>query len=94
MSTSAEPSVTRSDERRRWELTIDGEVVAFADFVGDDPVTIPYIETALEHRGNGYSAMLMDGVIEELRTRAAVVRATCPVARAHLAAHAPELLSR
>ncbi len=38
--------------------------------------------------------MLMDGVIADLRARGATVGATCSVARAHLSAHAPELLVR
>ena len=88
-------TVTRHDDRRRYELEIDGEVVAFADFSADgDLLTIPYIETAPQHRGNGYSSMLMDGVIDDLRTRGIQVRATCSVARAHIAANAAELLVR
>ena len=88
-------SVTRSDERHRWELVVDGEVVAFAEFVGDDdPVTIPYIETAAQHRGQGYSTALMLGVAEDLRRRGRSVRATCPVARGLLAERAPDVLVR
>ncbi len=89
------PSVTRHDGRNRYELVIGDEVVAFADFSpGADMITIPYIETAVRHRGNGYSSVLMDGVIEDLRSRGVRVRATCPVARAHVAARAPDLLVR
>ena len=87
------PTVTRRDERGRYELDVGGEVVAFADFSqGGDVVTIPYIETAMLHRNNGYSSMLMDGVIDDLRARHVQVRATCSVARAHIAGHAAELL--
>jgi predicted GNAT family acetyltransferase len=95
MRSDSSPRVTRHDDRGRYELDIDGEVVAFADFsVGDELITIPYIETAVEHRGKGYSVMLMDGVIDDLRSHGARVRATCPVARGHIAASAPELLVR
>ncbi len=88
-------TVIRHDDRRRYELAIDEEVVAFAEFNHDDDVlTIPYIETAIAHRGNGYSGLLMDGVIDDLRGRGQQVRATCPVARAHLVERAPELLVR
>jgi hypothetical protein len=38
--------------------------------------------------------MLMDGVIDDLRARGTQVRATCSVARAHVAANAPDLLVR
>ncbi len=88
-------TVTRHDDRGRYELDIGDEVVAFAEFsVGDDMITIPYIETAVQHRNRGYSSMLMNGVIDDLRARDSQVRATCSVARAHLVAHAPELLVR
>jgi uncharacterized protein len=88
-------TVTRHDDRGRYELEIDGEVVAFADFSADgDRITIPYIETAPPHRGNGYSSMLMDGVIDDLRDRGIRVHATCSVARAHVAAKAAELMVR
>ena len=88
-------TVTRHDDRGRYELEIDGEVIAFADFSDDgDRITIPYIETAPQHRGKGYSSMLMDGVIDDLRARGIQVRATCSVARAHVAANAAELLVR
>ena len=87
--------VTRHDDRGRYELEVGGDVVAFVDFSpGDEVITIPYIETDVRHRGNGYSAVLMDGVIDDLRARRMQVRATCPVARAHLAEHAAELLVR
>lgn len=88
-------SVTRHDDRGRYELTVGGDVVAFADFSpGVDVITIPYIETEVRHRGNGYSTVLMDGVIEDLRVRNLQVRATCSVARAHIARNAAELLVR
>ena len=87
------PAVTRHDDRGRYELDIGGDVVAFAEFSHSGEVTtIPYIETAVAHRGNGYSSMLMDGVIDDLRSRQVQVRATCSVARAHIARHAAELL--
>ena len=56
-------TVTRHDDRGRYELDVDDEVLAFAEFsASGDTITIPYIETALQHRGKGYSSMLMDGV--------------------------------
>jgi predicted GNAT family acetyltransferase len=90
---SAAPTITRHDDRNRYELVVDAEVVAFANFSpGTDMITIPYIETDPSHRGNGYSSVLMNGVIDDLRSRDLQVRATCSVARAHLTKHAAELL--
>ncbi len=95
MNADAAPtrSVTRRDDRGRYELELDGDVVSFAVFSQrDDVITIPHIETEVRHRGNGYSSVLMDGVIDDIRVRDVQVRATCAVARAHIAANAPELL--
>lgn len=90
---NAATTLTRRDDRGRYELEVGGDVIAFAEFSQSDAVvTIPYIETAVQHRGNGYSSILMDGVIDDLRNRDARVRATCSVARSHIARHAPELL--
>lgn len=90
---TAARSVTRHDDRGRYELAVDGEVVAFAEFSQrDDLVTIPYIETEPDRRGNGYSSALMNGVIDDLHARDMRVRATCAVARAHISRAAPELL--
>jgi predicted GNAT family acetyltransferase len=90
---NTDPAITRHDDRGRYELDIGGEVVSFAEFSRNgDVVTIPYIETAVRHRNRGYSSRLMDGVIDDLRSRGLQVRATCPVARAHIATHAAELL--
>jgi predicted GNAT family acetyltransferase len=92
---NTDPTITRHDDRGRYELDIGGEVVSFVEFSQNgDVVTIPYIETAVRHRNRGYSSMLMDEVIDDLRRRGLQVRATCPVARAHIATHAAELLVR
>ena len=87
------PVVTRDEGRGRYDLTVGADVVAFADFSpAADMIIIPYIETDVRHRGNGYSTVLMNGVVDDLRARGIRVRATCSVARAHLAEHAAELL--
>ena len=86
-------TVTRHDDRGRYELDIGDEVVAFAEFsTSGEMITIPYIETAPQHRNKGYSSLLKDGVIDDHRARDIQVRATCSVARAHLATHAADLL--
>ena len=95
VNTEARPAhtVTRHDDRGRYELVIDGDVVAFADFSQrDDVITIPYVETDVRHRGNGYSSLLMDRMIDDMRRCDVLARPTCPVARVHFAANAPDLL--
>ena len=85
--------VTRRDDRGRYELEIDGEIVAFAEFSREgDLITIPYIETDPRYRERGHSAALMSEVVADLRAHDLRVRATCSVARGHISRLARELL--
>lgn len=88
--------VTRNDQAGRYELRIDGNVVSEADF-SERPgaIVVPHVETVLRHRGNGYAAMLMDGVIDDLRGRSLKIVPLCPFARAHVEARpdADELIA-
>lgn len=87
---------TDSDERftvvddtdsSRFELREHGELVGFARYsTGADPtvVTIPHVETLPEHRGKGYGAVLMEGVVENLRATDRRVRPLCWFAAGYL----------
>ncbi len=72
----------------RFELLDGGEVVSFANYRPnpDDPasVVIPHVETAPQHRGNGYAAQLMDGVLGLLRDSERTVVPRCPFAAGHI----------
>ena len=50
----------------------------------DGVVIVPHVETATEHRGNNYSSVLMDGVVEDLRTRGLRIKPMCWVARRYV----------
>ncbi len=79
--------VIRADERSRYELYDDGELLSFAPFSqADGVVTVPHVETRVQHRGNGFSSVLMDGVVDDLRTNDLRIRPICWVARQHVQA--------
>lgn len=83
--------VTRDDAARRYELRADGELVGFADALSrDGVVTVPHVETVVRHRGKGYAAQLMSGVVDDLRSRGQRIDPVCPYARAYLVER-PEL---
>jgi predicted GNAT family acetyltransferase len=100
MTASPEPTPSAAGprlERRtgRYELLDGDELLSYADCSeSDGVVTIPYIETIPRHRRQGYSSLLMAGVVKDLRERNLRAHATCPVARAYIAAlpDADELL--
>ncbi len=79
--------VIRSDERSRYELYDDDELLSFAAFSRDDGVvTVPHVETRVQHRGHGFSSVLMDGVVGDLRANDLRIRPICWVARQHVQA--------
>jgi uncharacterized protein len=80
-----EQHVVRRDDRGRYELTRDDEVLSFAVFSQTGSVvTVPHIETKVQHRNNGYSSDLMAGVVDDLRAKRLLIEPLCPVARAYV----------
>ena len=81
------PDLTVIDEpsSSRFTLHLDGDIVGLADYSLDDGVvTIPHVETVPAHRGKGFAAVLMDGVVESLRANGHTVRPICPYAADYL----------
>lgn len=82
---SATPPVIENRELGRFELLRNGEVVSFATYTErDGTVIVPHIETAIEHRGNGYSSELLEGMLAMLRASDRTVTPICPVAAQYI----------
>jgi predicted GNAT family acetyltransferase len=89
--------VSRCDDRAQYELHDGDELLTFAPFTEADGVlTVPHIETLVQHRCNGYSSILMDGLIDDLRSRGLRIEPTCVVVRGYVRAlpDADELMVR
>jgi len=79
--------VIRSEERARYELYDGDELLSFAPFSQADGVlTMPHVETRVQHRGNRFSSVLLDGVVDDLRAQGLRIRPICSVARRHVEA--------
>ena len=81
----------------RYELCDGDELVSFASYLEiDGVVVVPHVETRVQHRGNGYSSVLMAGVVDDLRTRRMRIDARCWVAREYVVGldDADELMAR
>lgn len=83
--------VIENTEAGRFELHRDGEVVSFASYrmspavEGASPsVVVPHVETAPHHRGNGYAAELMEGLLAQLRESSRTITPLCPFAAGHI----------
>jgi predicted GNAT family acetyltransferase len=60
--------VQRNDERSRYELLIDGELVGIADYhERGNTVIVPHTEIERSRRGQGLGAVLVRHVLDDLR---------------------------
>jgi predicted GNAT family acetyltransferase len=81
------PDLTVTDDvaSSRFTLHLGGEIVSLADYSLDDAVvTVPHVETAPAHRGQGLAAVLMDGVVESIRANGRTIRPICSYAASYL----------
>ncbi|MEZ5229877.1 MAG: GNAT family N-acetyltransferase [Acidimicrobiales bacterium] len=79
--------VTDHPEANRFEMHRDGELVGFADYrVRGNTLAVPHVETLRPHRGQGYGARLMDGLLEIIRADGRRIDPICPFAAGHIAA--------
>jgi len=77
--------VTRPHGTDRYELRLDDNLVSFADFQArDDMIVVPYVETLQEHRGNGYAAHLMSGLLDDVRAQGERIEPVCSFAREYI----------
>ena len=81
-------AVVENQTLQRFELLHQGEVVSFASYRpnpdDEQSIVIPHVETAPEHRGNGYAAELMDGTLQLIRSSDRTVVPRCPFAAGHI----------
>jgi predicted GNAT family acetyltransferase len=83
--------IRRNDQRGRYELTIDGELVGIADFVIDgSTVELPHTEIDPARRGRGLGAILVKGALDDIRARGATVIPSCWYVRQYIDDHPEE----
>ena len=80
--------VTRDDDRSRYELTLDGAVVGFADYVIDgERVVLPHTVVDPAHRGRGLAAELVQYALDDIRSGGRTVVPSCSYVAEYLAGH-------
>lgn len=83
----SDPDLTVVDatERGRFELILDGELVGLADYsIDGDIVTVPHVETDPAHRGRGFAAHLMSGILDSIRSDGRTIRPLCSYAASYM----------
>jgi uncharacterized protein len=70
--------VRRNDAEHRYELLVDGQLVGIADFRIDGPaVVVPHTEIVPGRRGHGLGAILVQGVLDDIRRAGRTVVPVC-----------------
>jgi predicted GNAT family acetyltransferase len=79
--------VRRNDDRSRYELVVEDEVIGIADFqeAADDTVVFPHTEIDLDRRGQGFGAELVRGALDDVRSRRQTVVPRCWYVRQFIA---------
>jgi predicted GNAT family acetyltransferase len=73
-----EATVRNATERSRYELVADGEVVAIADYrEHGDVVVLPHTEVVRHLRAQGLGAQLVQGALDDLRSRGKRIVPAC-----------------
>lgn len=78
-------TITRDDQRGRYELHVDGELAAFAQFIpGDGSIVFTHTETLPDFAGKGLGLELVKTAIADSVTRGDTIIPLCPFFRRYL----------
>jgi uncharacterized protein len=83
--------VRRNDGDARYELVVDGRLVGIADFhVDGSVVVVPHTEIEASLRGQGLGALLVKGVLDDIRAAGRTVVPACWYVGQYLREHPDE----
>ena len=73
-----EPTVRNVEQRSRYELILDDQIVGIADYrVDGDTVIFPHTEVLAHLRGRGLGESLVRGALDDVRASGRSVVARC-----------------
>jgi len=80
--------VQRNDERSRYELKVDGDLVGIAEFV-DDGATVVFPHTVIDpaRRGQGLAPRLVRGALDDVRASGRPIVPECWYVRQFVDTH-------
>lgn len=81
-------TVTRNDERARFEASIDGEVAGYSEFkLGDDRIEFTHTVVHDAFEGKGVGGTLVSQALDQSRAEGLDVVATCAFVRSYIERH-------
>jgi predicted GNAT family acetyltransferase len=70
--------VRHAEDRSRYELVLDDQVVGIADYRRKGDVVVMHHTLIVGHlRGQGYGAQLVQGALDDVKAKGAKVEPTC-----------------
>jgi uncharacterized protein len=85
---SAEPEVIDDKEQSRYEVQIDGETVAIADYVKQPgTVSFTHTETYEGHKGQGLAGRMIDRALRDAQAEELAVVPFCSFVSDYIAQH-------
>ena len=85
---SSDITVTRNDERGRFEATIDGKVAGYAEFKpGDGRIEFTHTVVDDAYEGQGVGSTLVSQALDQVRAEGLDVVATCKFVRSYIERH-------
>jgi predicted GNAT family acetyltransferase len=81
-------AVTRSPDRLRYEITVDGELAGFARYADRRGVRT-FVHTEIDDRfeGRGLASVLIREALDDVRTHGLTIVPQCPFVRSYVARH-------
>jgi predicted GNAT family acetyltransferase len=85
---SGEPEVVDDKEQSRYEVHLDGETVAIADYVkGPGTVSFTHTETFEGHKGQGLAGRMIDRALRDAQAEGLAVVPFCSFVSDYIAEH-------
>jgi len=79
-------TVTRNDEKGRYELHVDNVLAGYTEFVIDSQGRLVFPHTVIDHayRGRGLAGVVVERAMTDVAARGETVVPRCPVVRKYL----------
>ena len=80
--------LNKNDEKKRYEVLLNGEVVGFAEFrrIGD-AIMLPHTEVNEGHEGEGLGSQLAKFALDDVKASGKLVIPMCPFIAAYIRRH-------
>ena len=80
--------IRKNEERSRYELLVEGEVVGYLSYVaGEDAIDLPHTVVDPAHGGKGYAGELVRHGLDDIRGQGKKVIPTCSYVAGYIQKH-------